>query len=178
MTKGITGLVLGTLLTVTTAAKGQTLDCGYATLHLGEAEAEAVEQLNGVGYKNFAAVDASQLKTFQTFLGPGERPSHPTAPTDVCEVEFVKHKITYVVRHWTKNVKNELDAVHNVVEALHAIAPAAERASCEMFTFDQSSPEYQSKSVKISCGSHTVIILSGKTKGEPTYDIAESIGNM
>lgn len=161
-----------------TAATGQTLECGYAALRLGEAETEAVEQLNGAGYKNFAAVDASQLKTFQTFLGLGDRPSHPAAPTEVCEVEFVKHKITYVARHWTRDVKDELDAIHNVVEALHSIVPAPKRATCDMFTLYQSSPEYESKSVKISCGSHTVTIFSGKTNGKPMYDIAESIGSM
>jgi hypothetical protein len=175
MAKGVVGFLVVVLLTVVTA-KGQTLECGYATLHLGESEKQAVEELNGAGYKNFAGVDESQPKTFQIFLGPGERPSLPIAPTDVCEVEFVKHKITSVARHWTKDVKTELDAIRNVVEALHAMVPAPEHATCDVFDFYQSSPEYENKSVTISCGSHTVTIVSGKTNGRPTYDIEESIG--
>jgi hypothetical protein len=83
MARGVVGLVVGALLTVVTAAKCQTLECGYVTLHLGESEREAVQQLNNAGFKNFAPVDESQLKTMQTFLG--------SSPADICEVEFVKH---------------------------------------------------------------------------------------
>jgi hypothetical protein len=106
----------------------------------------------------------------QTFLG--------SSPADICEVEFVKHKVTYVARHWTKDVRNQLDAIHNVVEALHSIAPPPKNATCDIFNFYQSSPEYESKSVKISCGARTVTIQAGKTDGKPTYDIAENIGSM
>ncbi len=178
MRKDIVGLAIAMLLTMIAAAKGQTLECGSVTLRIGEPEKAAVAQLNRAGYKNFASVDESQPKTFQTFLGPEDMPSHPVAPANICEVEFVQHKITYVARHWTKDAKSDLDAIHNVVEALHAIVPAPKRATCDMVTLYQSSPEYESKSVRISCGSHTVTILSGKTRGEPTYDIAESIGSM
>jgi hypothetical protein len=170
MAKGFVKFVIGALITVVTAAKGQTLECGYVTLQLGESEREAVGQLNNAGFKNFAPVDESQMKTMQTFLG--------SSPGDICEVEFVKHKVAYAARHWTKNVRNELDAIHNVVEALHAIVPAPGTATCDIFNFYQSSPEYESKSVKISCGSHTVRIQAGKTNGKPTYDITEDIGTM
>jgi len=70
MAKGVVGLAVGLLLAMATAAKGQMLECGYVTLRLGEPEKEAEAQLNGAGYKNFASVDESQPKTFQTFLGP------------------------------------------------------------------------------------------------------------
>jgi hypothetical protein len=179
MAKGFVVLAVSALLVLATAAKGQTLECGYGLLRLGEPEKEAVGQLNVAGYKNFAPVDASQLKTFQTFLGPGDLPSHPVAPpAAVCEVEFVEHKIAYVARHWTKDMKSELDAIRNVVEALHAIVPAAGRATCDIFNLQQPSPEGESKSVTISCGSHTVTILSGRTDGKSTCDIAENIGSM
>lgn|SRR5208282_3524581 len=177
MVKCVVALVVGAFLTVITAAKAQTLECGYVTLRLGETEKEAVEQLSSNGYKNFASVDESQPKTFQTFLGPGDLPSHPIAPTKLCEVEFVKHKITYVERHWNEDVKSELDAIHNVVEALHAVVPAPGRATCDIFVLHQSSPEYESESAKISCGSHTIYILVGKDNGKPTYDISENIGS-
>jgi len=178
MHKDIVGLVVATLLTLTAAAKGQSLECGFVNLRVGEAEKEAVAQLNSAGYKNFASVDESQPKTLQTFLGPGDLPLHSVAPANICEVEFVQHKITYVARHWTKDVKSDVDAIHNVVEAFHALVPAPKGATCDLVTLNQSSPDNESKSVEISCGSHAVTILSGKTNGKPTYDINESIGSM
>jgi hypothetical protein len=179
MRKDTVGLVVAMLLTMIAAAEGQTLECGYVTLRIGEAEKEAVAQLNGAGYKNFASVDESEPKTFQTFLGPGDLPSHPVAlPANICEVEFVQHKITYVARHWTKDVKSDLDAVHNIIEAFHAIVPFAKHDACDIFDSYQSTPEYESKSVTVSCGSHRLRVSAGKDNGKPTYDIEENIGTM
>jgi hypothetical protein len=178
MVKFVVTLVVSAFLTVVTVAKAQTLECGYVTLRLGEPEKEAVEQLGINGYKNFASVDESQPKIFQTFLGPGGLPPHPVAPTKVCEVEFVKHKITYVARHWNENVRSELDAIHNVVEAIQAIMPPPGHATCDIFALHQPSPEHEGESATISCGSHTITIQVGKANGKSTYDISENIGSM
>ena len=173
-------ILIVVLLISCIAAGAQTMDCGNVTLKIGMLKARAVQALNDDGYMFLAGEDGGlQNKTYS-----GLQTVFNKSAENSCAVVFANGKLSYVSRHWTKGIKNDVDAIGKTVDAIQGITEIQKHSLCTVFPYRGTTPTSSQKSVSITCGAHTITLSqsfveeSAPSNGLRVYDIEESIGDM